>query len=135
MKGSFRGIYDAFDGFKKMMEEALDGAVDKDIPPGATVVTAKRPPPFLPFANPFLPGNQNAKTHKLGCAFHFLFRFLPGVIFGIRGIPQHFRIPSEHTSELNHSRARLIWSVIPDSGFPAGIPEGRIRNTYVLVGI
>ncbi len=63
MKGSFRGIYDAFDGFKKTMEEALDGAVDKDIPPGATVVTAKRPPPFLPFANPFLPGNQNAKTH------------------------------------------------------------------------
>jgi hypothetical protein len=64
MKVSFRGIYDAFNGFEKTMEEALDGAVDEDIPPGITVVAAKRPPPFLPFAIPFLPGNQNAKTHK-----------------------------------------------------------------------
>ena len=38
-------------------------------------------------------------------------------------IPRNFRNSAEHTSELNHSRARLIWSGIPDSGIPAGIPE------------
>jgi hypothetical protein len=43
--------------------------------------------------------------------------FLESVEFrGISGFP------SEHKSELNHSRARLIWSGIPDSGIPAGIP-------------
>jgi len=28
-----------------------------------------------------------------------------------------------------------MWSGILDSGILAGIPEGRIRNTYVLVGL
>jgi hypothetical protein len=55
--------------------------------------------------------------------------------FRIRGIPRHFWIQWEHTSELNLSRARLIWSESPDSGIPAGIPEGMITNTYVLVGL
>ena len=42
---------------------------------------------------------------------------------GIPDFPRNFRIPAEHTPELNHSRARLICSGIPDSGIPAGIPD------------
>ena len=80
MKGSFGGIYDAFDGFKRSMEEALDGAIDDDIPPGVTAVAAKCPPPLLLFANSFSPGNQNAKAHKyhsiIGCAITFKLRTL-----------------------------------------------------------
>ena len=38
---------------------------------------------------------------------------------GIPVIPRNFRNSAEHTSELNHSRARLICS---------GIPEGRTRD-------
>ena len=57
------------------------------------------------------------KTHKaladLGYAFRFVFRFLPGLIFW------NPRNSAEHTSKLNHSRARLIWS-----GILAGILEG-----------
>jgi len=48
----------------------------------------------------------------LGCVFRFLFRFLTGLIFGIRGIPRITSDSAEHRSELNHSRARLICSGI-----------------------
>jgi hypothetical protein len=44
----------------------------------------------------------------LGCAFRFVFRFLTGLIFGIRGILLITSDSAEHTLELNNSRARLI---------------------------
>jgi len=64
----------------------------------------------------------------------FLFRYLPGNIFRNPRNSAAFPDSVGNTSKLNHSR-RSIWSGIPDSGIPAWIPEGRIRNTYVLVGI
>jgi len=41
MKGiSFGVICDAFDGFERQMEDALDGIFDEDVPPSVTAVTA-----------------------------------------------------------------------------------------------
>jgi hypothetical protein len=41
MKGSsFGAIYDAFDGFERQMEDALDGIFNEDVPPGVTAVAA-----------------------------------------------------------------------------------------------
>jgi hypothetical protein len=41
MKGSSFGvIYDAFDGFERQMEDALDGNFNEDVPPGVTAVAA-----------------------------------------------------------------------------------------------
>ncbi len=41
MKGSSFGvIYDAFDGFERQMEDALDGIFNEDVPPGVTAVAA-----------------------------------------------------------------------------------------------
>ena len=41
MKGISCGvIYDAFDGFERQMEDALDGIFDEDVPPSVTAVAA-----------------------------------------------------------------------------------------------
>jgi hypothetical protein len=41
MKGSSFGvIYNAFDGFERQMEDALDGIFNEDVPPGVTAVAA-----------------------------------------------------------------------------------------------
>ncbi len=42
MKGSSFGvIYDAFDGFERQMEDALDGIFNEDVPPGVAAVAAR----------------------------------------------------------------------------------------------
>ncbi len=69
------------------------------------------PPPDLPKAQLQL-GPCAYGTQMLGCAFRSVFRFLPGLIFGIRFFPRNPRNSAEHMSELNHSRARLICSGI-----------------------
>ena len=41
MKGSSFGvIYNAFEGFERHMEDALDGIFDEDVPPSVTAVAA-----------------------------------------------------------------------------------------------
>ncbi len=41
MKGSSFGVIcDAFDGFERQMEDALDGIFDEDVPPSVTDVAA-----------------------------------------------------------------------------------------------
>ena len=62
--------------------------------------------------------------HHLGCAFRFLFRFLPGLIFRNSGYSAEFPGSVGTQSELNHSRARLICS---------GIPEGRTLDMVYSV--
>jgi hypothetical protein len=37
---SFGVIYNAFDGFERQMEDALDGIFNEDVPPGVTAVAA-----------------------------------------------------------------------------------------------
>jgi hypothetical protein len=61
-------------------------------------------------------GRQRPGVRHLGCAFRLEFRFLPVLIFRNSGYSGN---SAEHMSELNHSRARLICS---------GIPEGRTRD-------
>ena len=73
----------------------------------------------------------------LGCAFRFVFRFLPGFIF--RNLFFFLRNPrnsAEHTSELNHSKAKLICSGIRQNPEfrPEFQREGRTRDCPERVG-
>jgi len=82
------------------------------------------------------PGHRNAldvfcrRPHhphpNLGCAFRFYSGSGPASFFGILRFPRITSDSTEHTSELNHSRARLIFFRNPtESGILAGIPKGR----------
>ncbi len=58
------------------------------------------------------PVHRTVSSQELGCAFRFLFRFLPGLIFRNPFFLRNPRNSAEHTLELNHSRARSICSGI-----------------------
>ncbi len=48
MADSFVGIYNAFEGFGRMMDNAIDEAFDEDSPPAAPISANLCPPPSPP---------------------------------------------------------------------------------------
>ena len=68
---------------------------------------------------------QQAAARELRCAFRLYSGSCRASFSGIPDIPRNFRVPAEHTSKLNHSRARLVCSGIPD-------PEFRICDTHYI---
>ena len=63
------------------------------------------------------------RSPALGCTFRFVFRFLTGLIFwNPRTSTDYFQFRRTHVG-LNHSRARLMFQNLTESG--TGIPGGR----------
>ena len=75
----------------------------------------------------------NIPSRRLGCAFHVYSGSGPASFFGILRFPRITSDSAEHTSELNHSRARLSFPESFGTRNPTGIRrEGPLKVLHTV---